>query len=75
MSRRRRRHRTRLLAPRRVEPAPTAIAVEAPPEGTVSEVLAWVGDDAGRAQQALEAEQAGKQRATLISELQRLAGA
>lgn len=41
-----------------------------PPEGTIDEVLAWVGDDPDRAAQALQAEREGKQRATLISELE-----
>jgi hypothetical protein len=35
-------------------------------------VLEWVGDDPGRARAAIEAEQTGQQRSTLISELERL---
>jgi hypothetical protein len=45
---------------------------EEPPTGTVAEVLAWVGDDPRRAQLALEAEQAGQQRSTLIAQLERI---
>jgi hypothetical protein len=37
-------------------------------------VLAWVGDDPARARAALEAERAGRQRTTLVAELERLAG-
>jgi hypothetical protein len=40
------------------------------PDGTVEAILAWVGDDPERAQAALEAERAGKNRSTLISELE-----
>jgi hypothetical protein len=69
MRRGRRAPRTRLLAPRRIEPT------EAPPEGTVSEVLRWVGDDPGRAGQALDAERAGRRRSSLIAELERLGAA
>ena len=43
------------------------------PEGTAAEVLAWVGDDPARAQAALEAEEAGQQRSTLISKLETIA--
>lgn len=44
------------------------------PDGTVGEVLDWVGDDPDRARQALEAERAGQNRSTLISELEARAG-
>lgn len=44
------------------------------PEGTVADVLAWVGDDPDRARQALAAEQDGQQRSTLITRLEELAG-
>jgi hypothetical protein len=40
------------------------------PEGTVQDVLDWVGDDPGRAQEALDAERVGQQRSTLISQLE-----
>lgn len=41
-----------------------------PPDGKVDEVLAWVGDDPGRARAALDVEQSGLQRRTLISALE-----
>lgn len=43
------------------------------PEGTITEVLSWVDGDPQRAAQALEAEQAGQQRATLIAQLEAIA--
>jgi hypothetical protein len=46
---------------------------EAVPEGSAATVLAWVADDAQRAQLALEAERDGKQRSTLIAKLERIA--
>lgn len=39
------------------------------PEGSVKEVLAWVGEDPTKAQAALDAETAGEGRKTLIKEL------
>ena len=39
------------------------------PIGTVAEILAWVGDDPTRRRAALEAEQQGKGRTTLIKAL------
>lgn len=43
---------------------------------TVDEVLAWVGDDQGRAQEALSAELASRRpRSTLIGQLEELAAA
>ncbi len=45
---------------------------DAVPAGTIDEVLAWVGDDADRAQEALDAENEGKARSTLIEALQKL---
>lgn len=52
-------------------------AVEAPvteeivvPEGSIKTVLAWVGDDATRAQKALDAEHEGEKRTSLISKLE-----
>ena len=44
-----------------------------PPQGSIDEVLAWVGDDSDRASAALEAEQTGQQRTTLISKLEAIA--
>lgn len=41
------------------------------PDGTVDEVLAWVGDDKAKAQQALDAEEdADKPRTTLVEALE-----
>lgn len=41
------------------------------PEGTVKEVLAWVGDDKDKAQRALDAENAtGDPRKSLVAELE-----
>lgn len=40
------------------------------PQGTMQDVLNWVGDDPGRAQEALDAERAGQNRSTLISQLE-----
>jgi hypothetical protein len=42
------------------------------PEGSVKDVLAWVGDDPEKAQAALDAEKAGEQRSTLISKLENI---
>jgi hypothetical protein len=44
---------------------------EVVPEGSVAEVLEWVGDSPLRASEALEAEQAGQQRTTLVEELEK----
>jgi hypothetical protein len=43
------------------------------PDGTVTEVLAWVGDDPDRAEAALEAERLGAGRTTLMSRLEAIA--
>lgn len=45
---------------------------DAVPAGTVEEILAWVGDNRDRAGRALEAEWAGKNRPSLIAQLERL---
>lgn len=42
-------------------------------KANVGEVLDWVGDDPGAAAQALEAEQEGRGRVSLIDKLQRIA--
>lgn len=42
------------------------------PDGTADEVLAWVGTDKDRAERALAAEQAGKQRKVLVEQLTKL---
>lgn len=39
------------------------------PDGTIDEVLDWVGDDEQRAEEALQAELAGKRRKTLVDRL------
>lgn len=39
------------------------------PVGSVAEVLEWVGDDKERAQRALETEEAGHKRKTLVKQL------
>jgi hypothetical protein len=43
------------------------------PEGTVSDVLAWVGEDPGRAQAALDHERQDQGRSTLITRLEAIA--
>jgi hypothetical protein len=43
------------------------------PQGTMQEVLDWVGDDSDRAQEALDAERAGQDRSTLVIKLEALA--
>lgn len=48
------------------EKAPTVADV---PQGTVSEVLDWVGDSLARCDLAIDAESAGKQRGTLLASL------
>jgi hypothetical protein len=45
------------------------------PDGTVAQVLGWVAEDPAKAAQALEAERAGKARATLVDALAKLVGA
>lgn len=51
-------------------------AVEAPvteeqsvPEGSIKDVLGWVGEDPTKAKAALDAETSGEQRKTLVKEL------
>ncbi|MEV0608122.1 hypothetical protein AB0I61_17325 [Polymorphospora rubra] len=48
-------------------------SVDEVPTGSIADVLEWVGDDPDRAQRALDAEQAGKARTSLMPELERLA--
>ena len=53
----------------------SAVAADPMPDGTVGDVLAWVGGDADRAKAALAKEQASAApRATLINALSKLAG-
>lgn len=59
------------------EPVSTSVDVDTTasevPEGTTAEVLAWVGEDRERAQQALDAEKdADKPRSTLTRELEKI---
>ena len=49
--------------------APVAVE-EAVPEGSIKAVLAWVGDDAAKAQSALTVEKSGEKRSTLLSKLE-----
>lgn len=58
-------------AARQVEESESTTTEEVP-TGTVDEVLEWVGDDKDRAALALEAEKSGKNRKSLISELEEL---
>lgn len=53
------------------EPVEAAPAVEeAVPEGSIKEVLKWVGYDREKAQRALAAEHDGEKRTTLVSKLE-----
>lgn len=61
--------------PEATEGAPEA--AEAPadldvPEGSIKTVLAWVGDDKVKASAALDAEQDGQKRTTLVKELEEI---
>lgn len=49
--------------------APDAAAL--PGDARVGEVLAWAGDDKARLAEALAIERAGRQRVTLVAELER----
>jgi hypothetical protein len=40
------------------------------PDGTINEVLDWVGDDPDKAQRALDVERTGQNRSSLISQLE-----
>lgn len=40
------------------------------PDGTIGEVLEWVGDDSERAQRALDVERTGQNRSSLVSQLE-----
>jgi hypothetical protein len=52
-----------------VEDAAVPETEEAVPEGTISEIVEWVGTDAERAARALAAEEAGLKRKSLIKTL------
>ena len=43
------------------------------PEGTIAEVLAWVGESVARAELALKAEEAGQNRKMLVRQLRSMA--
>lgn len=45
------------------------------PDGSAAVVMSWVGDDVDRAQAALTAEQAGKQRVGLTADLEKMLAA
>lgn len=45
------------------------------PEGSINDVMSWVGDDPDRAQRALDAERAGLNRTTLIAQLEAITNA
>lgn len=51
--------------------APEAPVTEEPtvPEGSVKDVLGWVAEDPAKAQLALDAENSGEKRKTLVKEL------
>lgn len=51
--------------------APVA-PVEEVPAGSIKDVLGWVGEDVTRAQKALDAENDGEKRSTLIAKLEAL---
>lgn len=57
-------------APVEAQAAPVVEDAPEVPEGSIKTVLAWVGDDKTKAQAALDAEQDGQQRSTLIKELE-----
>lgn len=59
-------------APHKPEPAPMDVDTTDIANHTVSEVLAWVGDNPDRARQALDAEKADRNRVTLTSKLRRI---
>lgn len=63
---------TQVVAP---ETLPEAVEAEAVPEGKVSEILEWVGEDVERAVEALTAEEAGARRSTLIKALEEIIAA
>lgn len=49
---------------------PAEVLEQTAPEGSIDTVLEWVGDDADRAQIALDAEKGGAKRKTLIAKLE-----
>ncbi len=59
-------------AAKKAEPAPAPVVNDSGvPEGTVDEILDWVGDDSEKAQKALDAEnEKSNPRKTLVSALE-----
>lgn len=47
---------------------------DATPEGTIAQIMSWVGDNPERAQAALDTECAGQNRKTLIDQLSTMLG-
>lgn len=63
---------TAVAAPSEPQPDPEGPGGdEQPPDGRIGDILAWVGTDLDRTKAALEAEEAGKARPTLVAELRR----
>jgi len=54
------------------DPDEDTVEMEPVPEGSAADVLAWVDGDVDRAQAALDAENAGKQRVGLTSDLEKI---
>ena len=53
-------------------PMPKPMPMPRCPQGTTAEILRWVGDDRGRAQSALDAEQShDRPRTGLVDELKK----
>lgn len=52
----------------------TVTETGAPIDGRVGEVLAWAGEDRERLQEAIDAERGGRNRPTLLAELERRLG-
>jgi hypothetical protein len=56
-----------------VQPVEAPVVEEATvPEGSIKDVLGWVGEDPTKAQQALDVETSGEGRKTLIAQLKNL---
>ena len=65
-----------LLEPAAEDQGPADPPAELDIDGTAADVLAWVGEDPERAEEALAAEQAkDKPRSTLVKQLEKLAAA
>ena len=55
-------------------PVAETSVIETVREGSIADVLDWVGEDKDRAARALEAEEAGEKRKTLIGKLKHVIG-